>query len=197
VRSALTRSSLLGLGLGFALAAGPALGGEVYSFLDADGVVHYRVEGSEPSTRRQTRLRGPGVALPSTAAGVALPAQSARSPAPESADTPPSIATPPPDADDLPEAELPLRAAVPPEPAVEAGPEPGVEAPAEPLSESARQIAELEAQIARDRETLKTLISEGQESGRDISLDPRVREIAERLPRLQSELAALRAEPAP
>jgi hypothetical protein len=75
------------------------------------------------------------------------------------------------------------------------------------------EIRELELQIARDRETLKQIISQSQsvasgppaqsaprESGPTAERspeDPRLREIAERLPRLQAELAALQRENQP
>jgi septal ring factor EnvC (AmiA/AmiB activator) len=61
----------------------------------------------------------------------------------------------------------------------------------------AAQIAELERQIARDRTTLRELIGQRDKGRADIASDPRLREIAERLPRLQRELEALRREPAP
>ena len=61
----------------------------------------------------------------------------------------------------------------------------------------ATQIAELERQIARDRTTLRELIGQQTKGRADIANDPRLREIAERLPRLQRELEALRREPAP
>jgi hypothetical protein len=59
------------------------------------------------------------------------------------------------------------------------------------------EIAELEARIARDKDSLKDILSQGRPSGQDLASDPRLREIAERLPRLQSELNALRGEPSP
>jgi hypothetical protein len=61
----------------------------------------------------------------------------------------------------------------------------------------AAQIAELERQIARDRTTLRELIGATGVPRADIALDPRLREIAERLPRLQRELESLRREPTP
>jgi hypothetical protein len=61
----------------------------------------------------------------------------------------------------------------------------------------AAQIAEIERQIARDRTTLRELIGATGVPRADIALDPRLREIAERLPRLQRELEALRREPTP
>ncbi len=61
----------------------------------------------------------------------------------------------------------------------------------------AQEVAELEAQIARDRETLRTLISTPRWDSSELAKDPEIRAIAERLPRLQAELEALRREPAP
>jgi uncharacterized protein DUF4124 len=56
------------------------------------------------------------------------------------------------------------------------------------------EITELEGQIERDREALRELISTPRWDSAELASDPRVREIAERLPRLQAELAALRTE---
>lgn len=83
----------------------------------------------------------------------------------------------------LPEAQ---RAVIPAEPLV---PEPEDDPGSAPTDGGVR---ELQDQIARDRATLVELISEG--SGVDLASDPRVREIAERLPRLQAELDALQRE---
>ena len=55
-----------------------------------------------------------------------------------------------------------------------------------------RAIAELEAAIERDRETLKDLISEGEWEGPELTTNMELRELAERLARQESELAALR-----
>ncbi len=55
-----------------------------------------------------------------------------------------------------------------------------------------RAIAELEAALERDRETLKDLISEGDWDGPELTTNPELRELAERLARQESELAALR-----
>jgi Spy/CpxP family protein refolding chaperone len=68
--------------------------------------------------------------------------------------------------------------------------------PAAPPSDDPRadEIAQLEGQIERDREALRQLISTPRWDSAEFASDPRVREIAERLPRLQAELAALRTE---
>jgi len=61
------------------------------------------------------------------------------------------------------------------------------------LAELDHQIAELEAQVAKDEDSLTTLISvpEQQRKGPLVD-DPRFREIAKRLPKLQADLQALR-----
>jgi len=61
----------------------------------------------------------------------------------------------------------------------------------------AGEVAELEAQIASDREALRQMISTKRWDSAELASDPEIREIAERLPRLQAQLAALQAEPAP
>ncbi len=66
----------------------------------------------------------------------------------------------------------------------------------DPPPPSADEMAELEEQILRDRETLKDLISRQGLDSAEFTADPRVREIAQRLPRLQAELEALRREAA-
>lgn len=54
-----------------------------------------------------------------------------------------------------------------------------------------RAVAELEVAIERDRETLKDLISEGDWEGPELITNAELRELAERLARQESELAAL------
>jgi hypothetical protein len=61
----------------------------------------------------------------------------------------------------------------------------------------AAEVAELEAQIAADREKLRQMISTKRWDSAELASDPNIREIAERLPRLQAQLAALRAETVP
>jgi Spy/CpxP family protein refolding chaperone len=63
-----------------------------------------------------------------------------------------------------------------------------------PQDPRADEIAELEGQLERDREVLRQLISTPRWDSAELAADPRVREIAERMPRLQAELAALRTE---
>lgn len=58
-------------------------------------------------------------------------------------------------------------------------------------------IAELEGAIQRDREALKDLISQAQWEGPDPTKDPQLRELAQRLARQESDLAALRRSGSP
>jgi hypothetical protein len=75
-------------------------------------------------------------------------------------------------------------------------PEPPTAAPSPTSSGDPRadEIADLEARIERDREALRQLISTPRWDTAELASDPQVREIAERLPRLQAELSALRRE---
>jgi hypothetical protein len=77
--------------------------------------------------------------------------------------------------------------------AVAAAPGRGLSLPGEDGG-SLLAIRELEAQIERDREALKRIISEPPESAVDPRKDARLLEIAARLPRLQAELKALLGE---
>ena len=56
---------------------------------------------------------------------------------------------------------------------------------------------QIRGQLESDREFLRTMISRDAPAGFERSQDPRLREIAERLPRLQAELEALENEPEP
>jgi hypothetical protein len=56
---------------------------------------------------------------------------------------------------------------------------------------------QVRAQLESDREFLRKLISRDAPAGFERSQDPRLREIAERLPRLQAEIEALENEPEP
>jgi hypothetical protein len=78
---------------------------------------------------------------------------------------------------------------------VEAAPPLGLEAYLldDPESESA-EIRELQSRIDLDREQLRELLAAERLGDEALTDDPRLREIAERLPRLQAELEALRAE---
>jgi hypothetical protein len=185
-----------------------AASAEVYRWVDENGVVHYRVERTAERGPERTRLRPPGAVAPPGAVPPAAPPVPQAS-APELPTEAPVAGTPPPEP--TARAETPSIELAPPlseAEAVDDETEEAAELPergapgrkaagAGPSLVGTREIAELEAQIARDRETLKSLISESALHGRDVSDDPRVREISDRLPRLQSELEALRAEAAP
>jgi hypothetical protein len=56
------------------------------------------------------------------------------------------------------------------------------------------EIRELQSRIDVDRELLREILAVERLSDESLTDDPRLREIAERLPRLQAELEALRAE---
>ncbi len=76
-------------------------------------------------------------------------------------------------------------------PAVDAGPDAPSPASADPALEA--RIAALEAEIARDEEQLKALISDAERArGTDLAEDPAFRELARRLPKLQADLRTLR-----
>jgi hypothetical protein len=77
-------------------------------------------------------------------------------------------------------------------PTVFPGPPAAIEVPAG--DPRAAEAAELEARIAADREQLRQMISTKRWDSAELASDPEIRAIAERLPRLQAELAALRAE---
>ncbi len=160
-------------------------GAQVYRWIDEDGNTHYTVLQGELGKRGAPLKPAP---LPQ-ATDVAAP-------------LPPPRPPPLPQATDVAE---PLPPPAPP-PQVKLGP-PVLQQRAVPkrtpfptpasvtaLEENADEISELEALIARDKEVIKDLISHGGPTGEDLLADPQLREIAERLPRLQSELSALRGE---
>ena len=64
------------------------------------------------------------------------------------------------------------------------------------LTPERAEMLELEGKILRDRETLKTLISQPRSPGDVFASNPEVREIAQRLPRMQAQLEELRREAA-
>lgn len=74
---------------------------------------------------------------------------------------------------------------------------PGDEAPSGAGEEENGPGEQIRAQVENDREFLRTMISRNAPAGFERSQDPRLREIAERLPRLQAELEALENEPQP
>ncbi len=213
---------MLALGFAPALASG-----EVFRWVDELGVTHfttdrdaipssYRDEAIEigklpsPAPRRAApapapvpeasappesppQARAPETSAPPTAEPAAAPVESAW-PAPDIAPAPTAARAtpPPPDAPATPEAPATPALAAPP---AFPGPPPRTALP--PDDPRASEAAELEAQIASDREKLRQMISTKRWDSAELASDPEIREIAERLPRLQAQLAALQAEPAP
>ena len=169
------------------LRTGPEFGPEAPS-ADAPAPVSAGPAESTPSA--EPKLPAPPPSAPSASAQAPEPpplTQPLRAPEPPPVGEAPPLAPPAP-------AQAPvLPATESPEPAVVGANDP---APGLPLPPSAAQeeIAALEREIERDRELLKTLISESGATGASIASDPRVREIAERLPRRQAQLDALRRE---
>lgn len=155
-----------------------ASGTEVYQWVDRNGVTRY------------TLRRDPG--RPKLPAAVLAPIERAQ-PSPVEGDglSAPAVLPGPSSSPPAREAVLPMPplieeteerlAAVP------------VAKPALGLTHpQAERIRELEARIEADRESLKQLISRPSDTARDLSTDPRVLEIGQRLPRLQAELRELR-----
>lgn len=146
-------------------------------------------------------------APPTTAARPVTPAAAAR---PE---PPPPPPPPPLEADGAPVTAASVPVAPAPEPVAAPSEEPTAR-PAEPVAPAAvaapaprhlppdeqaelagldAEIAEVEARIAQDEEALMVLISATDEAPRTALVDdPRFRDIAERLPRLQADLERLR-----
>jgi len=182
----------LPLFLAAALGAAPLLArADVYRWVDESGATHFAPTRDEVPSR----YRDSAQVIPSAPSTVQNPS-SARPPAP-----PPHAATPAPEPALPAPAPAPAPSAPPPASGPESrAPDPEPSAPAAvaapPRSEDPRsdEIADLEGRIERDREQLRLLISTPRWDSSELASDPRVREIAERLPRLQAELAALRSE---
>jgi hypothetical protein len=168
---------------------------DVYRWVDELGVTHYTTDPETIPRRhrdsahaivaRPTRRPGPRISNAPSKAAAPLPSAPApispepSSPEPTSPEPAAARATPP----------------APTGPPVFPGPPltPAL-APGDPRG---AELADLEARIATDRETLRQLISTKRWDSAELASDPGVREIAERLPRLQAELEALRAETVP
>ncbi len=148
-------------------AASSDAGAQVYRWLDEAGNTHYSVLQGELGKRGAPLKPAP---LPQ-ATDVAAPLPPPGPPPPVKLG-PPALQQP----------AVPKRTPFPTPPSVTTP------------AENADDISELEALIARDKEVIKDLISQGRPSGEDLLADPQLREIAKRLPRLQSELRALRGE---
>ena len=177
---------------------------DVYRWVDELGVTHY-------TTDRDTvprRFRGEAHAIEASPAPASAPRATR---APEATVPPTALATP-----TSPETTTPTPEPAEPAPtasAPSAPPEPEISQPAPsaapvfpgppttttlaPNDPRAQEVAELEAQIATDRETLRQMISTKRWDSAELASDPAILEIAERLPRLQAQLEALRAEPIP
>jgi hypothetical protein len=162
---------------------------DFYRWTDADGVTHY----SQDLERVPRRYR-------SSVQIVKPHASAAQGPLPVL-----EIA-PGPGEDDagFEEPGLGERAPAPPDqPRVETGSRAPEPLPAEVLPAQAlpadvdprqAEIAELERELEARREELKSLISQSSFDSSQIATDPRLRELAESVPRLQAELEALRGE---
>jgi hypothetical protein len=84
---------------------------------------------------------------------------------------------------------------------VEPPPPEAVQTPEQPIDQASTPAEdpaalELGERIQRDREALKEIISRGAQGEPGLGQDPRLREIAERLPRLQAEYRELQRESA-
>ena len=199
--------------LAAALCAAPALArADVYRWVDDSGATHYATSRAEvPSAFREAAeaIKDAPSTVPNPSS--ARPPAPPRSPAPAAAEPPPPAQPAPSPApapapapgpqSAAPTVEAPLAAAareVAPVPEVSSPP--AVAPPAEratplaPDDPRQQEIAQLEAAIERDREELRQMISTPRWDASELASDPHIREIAERLPRLQAELAALRSE---
>ena len=173
------------------LLAAPLARADFYRWTDADGVTHYTqdLERVPRAYRASVQLvkphvsaaqgplplldvaPGPGV----DAAGFEEPGLGERAPAP-----------------------IPLPASAPAQgsAAQQAAPQIATRAPEPPADVDPRQteIADLERELDARREELKSLISQSSFDSSQIATDPRLRELAESVPRLQAEIEALRGE---
>ncbi|MBM4334398.1 MAG: DUF4124 domain-containing protein [Deltaproteobacteria bacterium] len=157
---------------------------DVYRWVDELGVTHYTTD-PETIPRRHRDSAHAIVARPS------------RRPGPRISNAPSRAATPLPSAPE-PASPEPAARATPPAPSgPPVFPGPPLAPALAPGDPRAAELADLEARIATDRETLRQLISTKRWDSAELASDPGVREIAERLPRLQAELEALRAETVP
>jgi hypothetical protein len=80
------------------------------------------------------------------------------------------------------------------EPVGHGGPGPGPQPSSPDVDPRQAEIAELERELEARRAELKSLISQTSFDSSQIASDPRLRELAEVVPRLQAELDALRGE---
>jgi hypothetical protein len=193
----------------------------VYRWFDESGVAHYTTQrGRIPSAFRDAAQEVGAVVAPSPAPP-APPPPVALQPSPETPtpvalpppiEAPAPVAAPPPSAPRLaPEDEFeeaPLgsheaagaaspRAATPAPDADVAAPPPPEPSPLPPADASAldERIRVLEEQVSRDQAAIQNILSEPRESGDPRVADrPDLRELAQRLPKLQADLKALREQ---
>ena len=181
---------LLALALGLAPALANA---DVYRWVDELGATHY-------TTDRDTvprRYRGDAQAIGAKPAARSTP-RVTPSPAAAPASTEfPSVAAPTPVPVPTPASAPTTEVTMPAATAAPVFPGPPTTPAIPPEDPRAAEVANLEAQIASDRERLRQIISTKRWESAELASDPNIREIAERLPRLQAELAALRAETVP
>ncbi len=159
---------VLGGATGCSTPGEPATG--LYQWVDDSGVVHYTTDRELVPERFESSRR-----LLSSDRGSRERALAARSaPVRTVNEAMPAVQSPPPATQSPPAVQSPPPA-TPPRREIDV-----------------RAIAELEAAIERDRESLKDLISEGEWEGSEVTTNLELRELAERLARQESELAALR-----
>jgi hypothetical protein len=194
-------AALLGAGL-----AAPGLSvADVYKWVDENGLTHYTtdpeaipehirgrwkptpkpagasegtssVEGVDPATLPGPRSEVAPAAEVEEAATLSLPGPRKRPALPAQGEEGSPAALP-----------GPRQRAAPPLPPVQAAPRPAARS----------ELAELERQLARDREAIKKLLSKDAGEEGAWLRDPELRELSERLPRLQAEIEALRRDDEP
>jgi len=165
---------------------GPAPSRTLYQWTDADGNARYTAYPDRvPAARRDSRREvAPGSSAAENAG--AIPAATFEPAASEPVAGEPAASQP---VAGEPAASQPAAS----EPVATDLPRVDAEAPAPGASSLDERIVALEARVAADQETLKTLITDP-EGAAHLRESPELREISERLPALQRELDALRAE---
>jgi hypothetical protein len=182
LRGPRARRALAAGALAAALLGAPPARADFYRWTDADGVTHYTqdLERVPHAYRASVQLVKPHV----SAAQGPLPVLDV-APGPGA------------DAAGFEEPGLGTRASAAAE--ERRAEEVGTRAPApEPLPADVDprqvEIADLERELDARREELKNLISQSSFDSSQIATDPRLRELAESVPRLQAEIEALRGE---
>jgi hypothetical protein len=214
VRAPLAPLAVLLLVLLMALGAGPACarrapGRALYQWTDGEGNVRYTSHRQRIPIEHRLAAQ-PVVATPEDTHGQywtespsepevgieaarddGLEAASPRAPLP-AVESPP-LATAPPETGTGPEAVAAPEPPAPEPARSDASGAPAVRPVDEPAAARDQRIRELEARVAADQEALKRLIADP-DSAAGLRGSPELREISERLPRLQAELQALRAQ---